>query len=112
MDPIGPMPSVAHSFIHARYISCCSSIFPALTFFCFAGRYIFQVGTWTSQPVNGHLFQQQESQSPKPMSLEHTSMVMADLLSGWGPAEYEMALRVRVQAGDVRSFTTEAALHS
>ena len=39
-----------------------------------------------------------------------SSKVMADLLSGCGPAEYEMALRVRVQAGDVRSFTTEAAL--
>ena len=39
-------------------------------------------------------------------------MITADLLSGWGPAEYEMAQRVRVQAGDVRSFTTEGALHS
>ena len=34
-----------------------------------------------------------------------SSMVTADLLSGWGLAEYEMARRVRVQAGDEVSST-------
>ena len=56
MDPTGPMPSVAHSlFVPDRPLA-------TTAFFCFAGTH-FQIGAWTSKPVNRHLFQQQESQS-------------------------------------------------
>ena len=45
-------------------------------------------------------------------SLRMSCLVTADLWSGWGSAEQEIALRVRFQAGEERSLMTSATRHS